>query len=150
MKGISPLIAAVLLIAFTVSIATIVIGWFTTFVRTTTSNVTESTSETMGCSVASISIEHVYCNSTAETCKIIVKNTGFKDFTTVNALISRNDGARCTGSLTEGLNKGEVKTITLSACPTMSATTFDLASVTTECGGVGDSTTDSSLVDFVS
>ena len=60
MKGISPLIAAVLLIAFTVAIATLVMGWFSTFTRTTTTSVTNSTSLAINCADARVTIRDVY------------------------------------------------------------------------------------------
>ncbi|MBI2971034.1 MAG: hypothetical protein HYY37_01295, partial [Candidatus Aenigmarchaeota archaeon] len=45
MKGISPLLAAVLLIAVTVAIATLVMGWVSTTVRTTQTTVSNKTVE---------------------------------------------------------------------------------------------------------
>lgn len=144
MKGISPLIAAVLLIAFTVSIATIILGWFSSYVRTTSENVTSQTQETVGCSVAGVTIEHVYLNVSGNA-KIVVKNTGFKDLTTVSGLIAGTDGTTCDlGSIT--LGKGEVGTIT-GTCSLSSCTKFERAVVTTECGGVGDTVTGTSYCD---
>ena len=128
MKGISPLIAAVLLIAFTVSIATIIIGWFTTFVRTTTGNVTESTEETLGCSVASISIEHVYLNGTAGNG--VVKSTGCKDFTKVSGMIVSSAGDICSTNPIS-LSNGSIGTLSNNSCSFI-CTNFERAFVITE------------------
>jgi len=49
MKGISPLIAAVLLIAFTVAVGGIIAVWVTSFTKTTTTNVGVSTRGATAC-----------------------------------------------------------------------------------------------------
>ena len=143
MKGVSPLVAAVLLIAFTVAVSMIVMGWFSTFVRGTTANISGTTEEAIGCNVASISIEHVYISGTTGT--IVVKNTGFKDFTSVSAMIVNTTGGACSVS-GQSLAKGEVKALTLSDCHVSDASKFDRAIVTTECGGVSDTVTSTSYV----
>src|SRR3989338_11366707 len=78
MKGISPLIAAVLLIAFTVAAATLVMGWFgnvSDWVTKTTSN---KTSDSVYCSNAAIAIEEVYVTPGQNGSAVaLVKNTGF-------------------------------------------------------------------------
>lgn len=136
MKGVSPLIASVLLIAFTVAVATLIMGWFTTFTRTTTTNVSAQAEDVVGCSSASIQIRHVYDGI------VLVENTGFKDFTTVVAAIINNTGGICNSTATS-LARGEIKAISVSGdCGTdLDDTTFDRAIVTTECGGVSDITT---------
>ena len=77
-KGISPLIASVLLIAFTVAIATLIMGWFSTITRSTTTTVGNKTSESVACSSAQISIEDIYIRqSLFANVTVIVKNTGY-------------------------------------------------------------------------
>jgi len=143
MKGVSPLVAAVLLIAFTVAVSMIVMGWFSTFVRGTTANISGTTEEAIGCNVASISIEHVYISGTTGT--IVVKNTGFKDFTTVKGIIVNTTGGTCDlGSIT--LSKGAVDDISGTCNAIANCNAFDRAIVTTECGGVSDTVTTKSYV----
>ncbi len=149
MKGISPLIASVLLIAFTVSIATIILGWFSGFVKTTTENVSSSTEQTMGCSVAGISIEHIYLNVSGSNASVVVKNTGYKDFSNVSALIVSKSGATCSGSI-NSLKKGMVGTLSFNCASITSCDVFDRAIVTTECGGVSDTVTSSSYCSVAS
>ena len=140
-KGVSPLIAAVLLIAFTVSVSMIIMGWFSTFTRTATANISATTTEAIGCNAASINIEHVYSSGTTGT--IVVKNTGFKDVT-VQGMIVNSTGGTCSNTTGGTLSKGSIMTLTISGCaPTdMADAYFDRAIVTTDCGGVDDVTTD--------
>ncbi len=144
-KGISPLIAAVLLIAFTVAIATVIMGWMSTTTRTTTSNITGKTETAVGCSDAAVKIDHVYVTSGGSGA-IVVVNTGFKDLT-VNGTVYNNTGASCTGTAVS-LPAGATDEVTLASCPTISPSTFEEARVwTTTCGGVGDSITSYSSTD---
>ena len=152
MKGISPLIAAVLLIAFTVSIATIILGWFSSFTKGTTANISSQTQTAIGCSAADITVNHIYCkyNTTTHnsTCNILVTNTGTKILTSVSAMIVNNIGGFCTGNLTtENLTVGSTKSINLEDCP-VNSTTFSRAIVTTECPGVSYTVTSTSYVTF--
>ena len=62
MKGISPLIAAVLLIAFTVAIGGIVSVFFTSFTKQTTGSVSSQGQQLITCSGASPSIDKVSYN----------------------------------------------------------------------------------------
>lgn len=55
-KGISPLIASVILIAFVIAIAGIVSGFFTGFVQSQTGQVGERATKTIDCSVANFKI----------------------------------------------------------------------------------------------
>jgi len=148
MKGVSPLVAAVLLIAFTVAVSMIVMGWFSTFVRGTTANISGTTEEAIGCNVASISIEHVYVPASGTgTGKIIVKNTGFKDLQ-VYGLIANDTGSICKSSTAVSVPKGSIGVIEISNCGSMGSNCvhFDRAVVTTNCGGVSDTVTSTSYV----
>ena len=144
MKGISPLIAAVLLIAFTVAIATLVMGWFSTFTRTTTTSVTNKTAEAVACSNAQISIEDVYVTAGSAitgNARIIIKNTGFATLGINGAQIINTTGQNfSTGfSAVTGFGAGSIQTVSLTnvsvpTCPS----TFSKAIVTTNCGGISD------------
>ena len=145
MKGVSPLIAAVLLVAFTVAIATLIMGWFSTFTRTTTSTVSNKTSTAIGCSNAQISIEDVYVknatliNETRVT--VIVKNTGYATIG-LNSLQVYNttgqnfsQGFVAATSIAPGsIVTYNVTNVSMITCPT----TFSKAIVTSTCGGISD------------
>ena len=144
MKGISPLIAAVLLIAFTVAIATLIMGWFSTFTRTTTTSVSNKTSEAIACSNAQISIEDVYItagNIATGSARIVVKNTGFTTLAINGAQVINTTGQNfSTGfSGVSSLTAGSIQTLSLTnvsvpTCPS----TFSKVIVTTNCGGISD------------
>ncbi len=142
-KGISPLIAAVLLIAFTVAIATLIAGWFSTLTRTTTSAVTNKTSLAVDCSSASINIREVFVKAGATgTVRALVENNGFiDDMNITSASVYNNTGHAVggTGIPVTDFDRGESVVITFSSvnvatCPT----NFDRVVVTTDCGGVSD------------
>jgi len=80
-KGISPLIAGVLLIAFTLAIAAIVSGWLVSLTKTTTKKVETGVSTQVECSKGNIEIEEVKFNSTANTTIVLLHNTGTTDLT---------------------------------------------------------------------
>lgn len=69
MKGISPLIAVIMLIAFTMIVAGILAGWATQFVQT-------QRSELQFCSKAQILIQRAYFDSGSSNLNLAVYNTG--------------------------------------------------------------------------
>ena len=84
MKGISALLASVLLVAFVVSVSLLVSGWFTTLTSSTTESVGNKSGEAIGCSSAAIAIKGVYVSATnapgtAGSARAIVENTGYTD-----------------------------------------------------------------------
>jgi len=68
-KGISPLIATIMLIAFTMVVAGIIAGWATQFV-------TQSRSELQFCSKAQMLIQRAYYNNDTKTLTLALFNTG--------------------------------------------------------------------------
>ena len=140
MKGISPLLAAVLLIAVTVAIATLVAGWISTTVRTTQATITNKTSEAVDCSAAAIVIDDVYAASGTVTARAIVRNAGQTDDLTIqSAQLYNTSGSNFTASSLPitNVDKGNVNTLSfagasIASCPT----SFSQIVVTTSCGGV--------------
>jgi flagellin-like protein len=84
-KGISPMIATVLLIAFTVAVAGIVSVWITGFTMTSTSQVTEQSNIELYCSYGGIAVSNLkYCNTYLSG---IVENTNLVDIGNVTMQI---------------------------------------------------------------
>jgi len=79
-KGISPLIAGVLLIAFTLAVAAIISGWLTSLTKTTTEKTEKGVSTQVECSKAVIEIDRVWENPTGNT-SVLVHNKGTVDLT---------------------------------------------------------------------
>jgi len=76
-KGISPLIAEVLLIGFTVAVASLVILWATSFTRTTTSRIGSQADIQAACMNAGIDFfGTVTYNTSSQTISGYIKNTG--------------------------------------------------------------------------
>lgn len=141
MKGISPLIAAVLLIAFTVAIATLIMGWFSTLTRTTTTTVSNKTTEAVACSNALISIEDVYVrlNSTESDVRVIVKNSGFSTIGITSLQAYNTTGHNfSTGFGTGTLARGAVVAYNISLASIPTCATFSRVIVTSNCGGITD------------
>ena len=145
MKGISALIASVLLVAFVVSVGLLVMGWFTTLTRSTTVSVSNKTDEGVSCSSAAVSVEDVYItagNNTTGSSRAIIKNTGYTD----NLIITSAELYNTTGhnhtasSLPIGdFDKGEIVTLSFpSSSVTTCPTVFSRVVVTTNCGGISD------------
>lgn len=78
-KGISPLIATVLLIAFTLSIAGLLGGWLSSLTKTQTETLEKTSREVVNCTGAIIDIVDVSCSSTNKQFKVTVSNIGSVD-----------------------------------------------------------------------
>jgi len=141
-KGISPLIAAVLLIAFTVAIATLVMGWFSTLTRETTATVSNKTTEAVACSNAQITIEEVYITAgslATGSSRVVVKNTGFTTLGITSLQIYNTTGHNfSTGfdtvsSFASGaIQSFSLTNVSIPTCPTA----FSKVLVTSNCGGI--------------
>lgn len=143
MKGISPLISSVLLIAMTVAIASIIFGWMSTFTKETVASVGNKSEEALDCQSASISIDAVYINNTTKTASVIVRNTGWIDNLVLSgAGVFNTTGGNCTlntSTLDSDFDRSEVATIKFTECPiTNCPNDFKEAVVLTSCGGILD------------
>ena len=77
MKGISPFIAEILLIGFTVAVAAIIIGWSSGFTKTSTQNIQQQSQTQLACSYGGIStFSDIYYNSSCSCLYGYLKNTG--------------------------------------------------------------------------
>src|SRR3989338_9510193 len=75
-KGISPLIATVMLIAITVIIATIQSGWLTSFTKTQQDTIENRSTEIVDCTSADITVDDVYLDFTTNVSRVHIRNTG--------------------------------------------------------------------------
>ncbi|MFH0832694.1 MAG: archaellin/type IV pilin N-terminal domain-containing protein [Candidatus Aenigmatarchaeota archaeon] len=151
MKGISPLLASVLLIAVTVAIATLVMGWMSTTMRSTQTSVTNKTIQATECSTAGISIDDVYvANATYGGFNVtaIVRNSGQTDsLQLVSAVVFLNNGSSFPNLtvMSQDFDKGQLERVkfgivnnTLSNSVFNSQGNFSKVIVTTNCGGISD------------
>jgi len=86
MKGVSPLLAAVMLIAVTVGIGTLIAGFVSTTFRSTEVTVTNKTTESVECVNAEIVIDDVYSKvGDNGTTVAVLRNSGFTDDLTITS-----------------------------------------------------------------
>ncbi|MFB6190002.1 MAG: archaellin/type IV pilin N-terminal domain-containing protein [Candidatus Nanohaloarchaea archaeon] len=74
-KGISPIVSSVLLLAVTLSVASIFSGWGPNLVKSVTQTTTNQTETTINCNQASVEIVSARYYTAGETA-IVVRNTG--------------------------------------------------------------------------
>lgn len=84
-KGISPLIATIMLIAFTMIVAGILAGWATRFVTTQVGTL-------QSCSNAQILIQNGYYNASGHTLYLTVYNVGKVPLTGFTLIMTYNNG----------------------------------------------------------
>ena len=82
MKGISPMLATILLVAFTVAIGGIISVWFSSFTRTTTANVESASVNQTKCAGTYIDISSVTASS------FVIVNRGDQNVTNINCFTS--------------------------------------------------------------
>ena len=142
MKGISPLIAGVLLIALTVTIAAIVTTWASGFTSVTQSGIGNKSIELVGCSGAALEVEAVYLTEggAASNATAIVKNTGLVNNMQITAaeLLVTNGTNTTAGSLpVTNVDRGNIITLSFNnfdlggACPG----TFSKITIQSACPG---------------
>lgn len=115
-KGVAPLIATVLLIAFTVSIGVLVVNWGRDYIETTTSDTSDKVSSDLSCNM-DISIEvkeisntkKICYNGTAKTIELMLENTGREDIAGIRIIaIDSDDGISQHDNLTFSIPAGSV------------------------------------------
>lgn len=149
-KGISPLIATVLLIAFTVSVAAILGVWIPSFSREHTEEVGEHASREIYCSYAGISVSQLrFCNSRLSG---IVRNTNLMDIGNVTIQITfQNATPAQTIYLTESGTAGTHSNMSLkpneiaSFNVTIGGSNYDKIHVYTNCSNVYDDSVSSDI-----
>lgn len=115
----SPLIAIVLIIAFALSVASLMKNWFFDISKQQTEAIDDSSNDVINCTSAMLSIEGVSCSSSDGQLKITITNIGsinLYDFS-VFAIIGDKNYVNATGGPTSGspLSPGE-QTILVYGC----------------------------------
>ncbi len=109
-KGISPLVATVLLIAFTLSIAGLLGGWLTSLTKSETDTIQQGSDILVNCSSGVIDITDVICTNSSQQLRVAVANLGdvelydFSVFAAVNNTFYSNStgGPNSTNTLKTG------------------------------------------------
>ena len=148
-KGISPLIAVVLLIVFTVAISTIIIGWMNDYTKKTTSDASENTDVVVACAKQVINIPTsigVQTNSSGYV-TVLVENIGQAETTIKQILAVDNVSNMCQIDIVNAtIDIGDIGVFGPMDCSAeFGAGTPALTTVraTTTCGGIADEWTSS-------
>lgn len=142
-KGISPLIGAVLLIAFTMAVAAILTAWVTTFTQDTADTVGNESERLVECSYAGISIYDAVVDTSENDLTLSVANTGTVELGQVTVIVFLDNGSVVddqdaiqslgTGavqevSITSGFDSNDLDRVRITSadCPEVSDETSDL------------------------
>ncbi|MBU0757738.1 MAG: hypothetical protein KKF44_06730 [Nanoarchaeota archaeon] len=98
-KAISPLIAGVLLIAFTIALGAILMSWAREFFVTQTENVGSESADQLACSskvnLAFVELVNGYsvCNESGDNLRVLITNKGTVDVTGIKVQVISADGS---------------------------------------------------------
>jgi flagellin-like protein len=138
MKGVSPLIATVLLIAISLTIASLIMGWATTLVKEQTGTISNRTGEAVECTGAIVTIDDVYIDFSANKSRVHVRNSGQINLDIISASLSNQRGEKAsnlTAFPITGFDKGIMKQIEFNITNVITACgNFSKAIVSTSCG----------------
>ena len=116
-KGISPLLATVILIALTLSVAALLGSWFTSLTRMQTGIIEEAAEKQVNCTAALLDISDVTCSNASQKIQVTITNLGndipLYDFSTLVTL-NNTFYLNSTGgpNSTNPLNPGEQAVLT--------------------------------------
>ncbi len=145
-KGVSPFIATVLLIAFSIAVATIFGGWLTSFTQTTTEEVQERSEKRVTCNYGGIALEDLNYNKTTGNFSGKVENTDIIVLGNIDFEIFFTDASRTELDLNMALESGE-KNIFNENVIKMNTTGYDKIRVITNCSNVYDEATSSDVAE---
>jgi len=136
MKGLSPVIASILLIALTVAVASIVGLWVSGFTRTSTKTIEEKSAKELVCTYGGIrfsSVPEPTYSTTTGNFSGAVENTGTIVLGNVKLQVIYDNSSLETINLVNVLQPGEVYVFNVSI-----SENFEIIRVTTNCTNVDD------------
>ena len=140
-KGISPIIASVFLIVFTVTIATLALNWFSGYTSDITSTADTTKTSLLNCSKISPRITDVFISVSGQTVRATITNVGSSTLTLRSVTAYSTDGSSCnmTFAGNANLDPGDIITATATSCTIYSTNcpNFDSVVLATTCSGVG-------------
>ena len=146
-KGISPLIAAVILIAFVVAVAGIASTFFTGFTKEQKAAAENKGTTVIDCSDAVLNLDKdaVSVNTTEQSFSVVVSNTGSVSLSGLKVILFNSSYAgTCIPGATD-VSTGETVTLVNSSCSNMPSGVVSKIQVTTAtCSGVKSELTNQS------
>ncbi|NOR84907.1 type IV pilin [archaeon] len=143
-KGVSPLIAVVLLIVFTVAVSTMIMSWMNTYTKDTTTSASANTDTVIECSRQTVNIPTTSgVTHTIDNVTVNVENNGQANTTLKKVIAYDSTGLACIISSTEfELEVGDLKNYGPINCTDITTgwdnTCIASVRVTTTCGGIYD------------
>jgi flagellin-like protein len=130
-KGISPIIASVLLLAVSLAVVGIFSGWAPELATQVTDSTENTTMQTITCNDAAIEVQSAYHDGSE--LKISVRNTGTEDLSNLT-FVAYNDNEQIINENTSNsLVRGAVEDFTISS---VSSEPNYVEGFSTECGSV--------------
>jgi len=140
MKGLSPFIASVLLIAFVLAVAAVFSGWYTSFVKETTEDVETHSKKRVTCVHGGIALNNIKFNSTEVNMTGEVENTDVIDLGSITIELFYDNATRVENDLSMTLKPGERDTFNIA-----SNSNYETIRVYTNCSDVSDEITSSDV-----
>jgi flagellin-like protein len=138
MKGVSPLVASVLLIAFAIAVAGLYSGWITSFTKTTTEEVQEQSEKRVTCSYGGIALDDVKYNRTTGNMSGTVENTDLISLGNIDFEIFYANASRGKLDLNMILEPGEKNTFNRQLLDMNITNNYNKIRVITNCSNVYD------------
>lgn len=134
-KGLSELIAVVLIIAFVVAVAALVASFSTSFTRSQITKIQREGGATIDCSISVIEIDPDSVKISSSTLYVTVHNTGREEFTDVDVVFrNTSESSFQTAEINSSVPVGGIRTLQVPGF----TTTVDRIIAVTECPGVTD------------
>jgi len=146
-KGVHPLIATVLLIAFTVALGSVLMGWVASMQKESQSSIGNKTNELIDCNSADITIDDVYINYARNVSLVTIRNSGQVDNLQITgALFTNTQGTSAnmtnTTTLPIVLNRGQIRQLEFNITGVItSCGNFSQVLISTSCAGKKDTFT---------
>jgi flagellin-like protein len=138
-KGISPLIAAVLLIVMAVAIAGVIIAWMSAYTKDTQADIGDKSADLVDCKGALIAIDSVYLSNgtAAASARAIVKNVGIHidNLQITTGVVFNTSGSSFAASnlpITD-FDKGDIEIVTFANMSVGTCEDFSQVIVGTNC-----------------
>lgn len=113
-KGVSPIIASVLLLAVSISIVGIFSGWAPNLVQGVTEETENNTYETLSCNEAGIEIRSAFYDTNSGDLTVSLRNTGPKNLPNIS-VVAYTDDQTIIDQTETNITSGEVKGETFNA-----------------------------------
>lgn len=127
--------ASILLIAFTLAVATIVGSWLTSMTRTGTETTETGFSAQVNCSKVVLDVVDALCHDNTNV-TISISNIGSLSLTNPSFYIRTTDQTTCTENQTDTIDPGGISSYEINCTNFGTGKTLDFVRVSTICEGV--------------